>query len=114
MKKLELENAFILDTETTGLDSKSQIVELTAICAKSGELIYSSLVRPQGFIPAEATRIHGITNSDVADAPTFLDIIYPLSLALRNRTGIIYNADFDSRMFIQSYERNLIRMKSVI
>ncbi|MES1384050.1 3'-5' exonuclease, partial [Vibrio cholerae] len=46
MKKLELENAFILDTETTGLDSKSQIVELTAICAKSGELIYSSLVRP--------------------------------------------------------------------
>ncbi|EPA3020702.1 3'-5' exonuclease [Vibrio cholerae] len=107
MKKLNLENAFILDTETTGLDSKSQIVELTAICANSGELIYSSLVRPQGFIPAEATRIHGITNSDVADAPTFLDIIYPLSLALRNRTGIIYNADFDSRMFIQSYERNL-------
>ncbi|ELA9868094.1 3'-5' exonuclease, partial [Vibrio parahaemolyticus] len=68
MKKLSTQNAIILDTETTGLDSQAEIVEFTAICAHTGKVIVNELVKPTCSIPAEATAIHGITDEDVKDA----------------------------------------------
>ncbi|OXX55291.1 DNA polymerase III subunit epsilon [Vibrio sp. V12_P9A6T4] len=106
MQILNLENAVILDTETTGLDDKAQIVEISAVCALTGSVLFSSLVRPQCWIPAEATAIHGITNSDVSNAPSFISILTPLFTALFERNFVIYNSDFDTRLFIQSYELN--------
>ncbi|MDE1333348.1 3'-5' exonuclease [Vibrio aestuarianus] len=106
MQTLSLENAVILDTETTGLDDKAQIVEISAICAVTGSVLFNSLVRPSSWIPSEATAIHGITNSDVSRSPSFVDVILPLFSALSDRDFVIYNNDFDTRLFIQSYELN--------
>lgn len=104
MEKLNTQNAVIIDTETTGLDDKSEIVEITAISAASGDVLFHSLVRPTSYIPSEATAIHGITNSKVSNAPRFVQIIEPLFNAIQDSEIIIYNSDFDSRLFIQSYE----------
>ncbi|EKO3430534.1 3'-5' exonuclease [Vibrio fluvialis] len=106
MEKMNVANTVIIDTETTGLDDSAQIIELTAVCAQSGTVLFSSLLRPTGWIPEEATAIHGITNADVSKAPRFVDIIEPLFGAIAFRDAIMYNSDFDSRMFIQSYERS--------
>lgn len=57
------------DIETTGLDSKDgSIISIAASC--NGQL-FSSLVKPANPIPTESTRIHGLTDVDVADAPTW-------------------------------------------
>ncbi|BDU37168.1 3'-5' exonuclease [Vibrio nigripulchritudo] len=103
MKTLNIENAVILDTETTGLGNDAQIVEFSAICAMTGKVLVNELVKPTVSIPSEATAIHGITDSDVAGAPDFHAVFSTYFLPLLNGRGIIiYNSDYDTRLIIQS------------
>ena len=93
-----------LDTETTGIDGRAEIVEIAVIDA-DGRPLLDTLVRPDGIIPREVIRIHGIDNAMVADAPRWPEI-YPLLLeVLRDRTVIVYNADFDHRLVNQMNRR---------
>lgn len=86
----------VLDTETTGLHDGARIVEI-AVLAVDGSVLLDSLVDPGVPIPAEATRIHGIADDMVKDAPTFSDLLVPLTTALHNRKVVIYNREFDKR-----------------
>ena len=60
-----------LDTETTGLELKDEIVEI-AIIDKNGLVLIDSLIKPKQPIPDSATAIHHISNEMVKDSPTFL------------------------------------------
>lgn len=91
----------IFDTETTGLDSTAEIVEI-GIVDRDGQPVYHSLVRPQRPIPAEASEIHGITDQDVAAAPCFADIAPHLGALFAGRQVAAYNAEFDVRLLRQS------------
>jgi DNA polymerase III epsilon subunit-like protein len=86
----------VLDTETTGLHDGARIVEIAVLDAE-GTVLLESLVNPSVPIPTEATRIHGITDTAVSTAPTFSDLIVPLTTALHGRKVVIYNRDFDKR-----------------
>lgn len=99
---LPVSNAVILDTETTGLDSSARIVEISLIDAESGLTLYSGLVNPMIQIPAEATAIHGITNADVADKPTFDVVWNEIKGYLFEQHVIVYNFDYDFRLVKQS------------
>jgi DNA polymerase III epsilon subunit-like protein len=61
----------ILDTETTGLEYNSRIVEI-AVTTADGEVLLDTLVNPGEPIPADATAIHKITDEMVANAPSLL------------------------------------------
>lgn len=61
----------ILDTETTGLTLRNQIIEINVIDL-TGKILLNSLVKPTINIPAEAASIHGITNEMVHDAPSYI------------------------------------------
>lgn len=102
MKLMNLHNAVILDTETTGLNSDAEIVEVSVIDAPSGTVLFDSLVKPQRPIPSDAIAIHGIGNHMVADAPQFGDIWPQLAQVLSGRNLLIYNADYDTRLIEQS------------
>ena len=75
---LRLERALVaLDTETTGVDlTIDRIVELAMVrLHPSGSAEeYRSLVNPEMPIPVEASRVHGITDEQVAKAPPFREI----------------------------------------
>ncbi|MBR8638571.1 3'-5' exonuclease [Streptomyces tuirus] len=86
----------VLDTETTGLHDGARIVEV-AVLGVDGTVLLDSLVNPGVSIPAEAARIHGITDTAVSTAPTFSDLLVPLTTALHGRKVVIYNRDFDKR-----------------
>lgn len=91
----------VLDTETTGLHSGSEIVQIAIIDAQANVLL-DTLVKPMYPIPAEATVIHGITNEMVKDAFQF-----PLQTILRHIEGrnvIIYNSDYDVTMLYRSQD----------
>ena len=104
-KKIVGMDPVFLDTETTGLDQNAEIVEV-AIVAADGQALVNTLVKPERPIPREATQIHGITNKDVADAPTFARVWQErLQPILARGPVVIFNAPFDLRMIKQSLRR---------
>lgn len=96
-------NPLILDSETTGLDGTAEICQIAIVDAAQGQTVLDTLVKPTWEIPIGATRIHGITNAMVADAPNFLNLSTTLGEILYGRAVIVYNADFDIRMLTQSH-----------
>ncbi|MBF0444672.1 MAG: DNA polymerase III subunit epsilon [Magnetococcales bacterium] len=94
-----MERLIILDTETTGISPNEghRIVEIGCI-----ELVnYRKgdqrqwYLNPDMEIPREATKIHGITNEQVADAPRFADIAKDFLAFIKNAKLVIHNASFD-------------------
>lgn len=92
----------ILDTETTGLN-EGEICQIALINAR-GEVLLDTLVKPTQPIPADATRIHGITNDDVAAAPDFRQLRPALVKLLTGRDVVVYNATYDRKMLHKSAE----------
>ena len=99
---LNLTNSVILDTEITGLDSRARIVEISLIDGESGTTLFSSLVNPLVAIPEQATAIHGITDADVIEAPTFDCVWNEIKEYLWESDIYIYNTDYDYRLIRQS------------
>ena len=65
------------DLETTGINiSKDRVVEISILKVHPDgkEEMTTWRVNPEMKIPAEVTAIHGISDADVADKPTFKDI----------------------------------------
>ncbi|MDX2697119.1 3'-5' exonuclease [Streptomyces ipomoeae] len=104
-KVLDDPTCAVLDTETTGLHDSARIVEI-AVLGIDGSTLLNSLVNPGVPIPAEASRIHGITDGMVKDAPTFSDLLVPLTGALMNRKIVIYNQAFDKRRLAVELDRH--------
>lgn len=92
-----------LDTETTGLDTSAEIVEISII-DWNGNVLLDTLVKPRGLISPAASAIHGITAEMVAEAPTWPEVLLKVQEVLSGKMGITYNASFDLRMMLQSCE----------
>lgn len=95
-------NFVVLDTETTGLHD-GEIVEI-AIVAKSGEVLLNTQVKPFYPIPSDATRIHGITDEMVAQAPTWVDLIAQVEPLVTGVNVMVWNAVYDRKMMHQTTE----------
>lgn len=90
----------LFDTETTGLDplNGDRVIEVAAL-----ELIndlptgrhFHALIDPQRDIPADATRIHGFSNADLAGKPTFDQVAGDLLAFFGDGRLIAHNAGFD-------------------
>lgn len=96
-----LPNFYILDTETTGLGNRDEVVQI-GIINKNGDIVLDTLVRPTKPVPREAINIHGISNEMLADAPTFDDVYVTLSARLAGMPLVAYNMDFDWRLLSQT------------
>lgn len=92
-----------VDTETTGIDSAAQIIEI-CILEADGRVLVDSLVRPTHSIPPEATAVHHLTDAMVRDAPTWAQLWPAVEQALAGRTVAIYNAEYDQRLMQQSHQ----------
>lgn len=91
----------VLDTETTGIDYRAEIVQI-AIVDPEGRPLVNTLVRPTRPIPWDVINIHGITNEMVADAPPFPLVVPLIRDAIQDQVVIVYNAEYDRRLLDQS------------
>ena len=83
-----------LDTETTGFGD-ADVVDI-AVVDNRGEVLLNSLVRPTRPIPADASRVHGILDRHVADAPEWPTVAAALAALVVGRRVVVYNAPFDA------------------
>jgi DNA polymerase-3 subunit epsilon len=89
----------VIDVETTGLNPyrHDRIVEITALLvSEDGAVVdeFTSLVNPERDVGP--THIHGLSASDVLQAPLFSEVATPLLELLRPAVALVgHNARFD-------------------
>ena len=104
-----LDEAVIVDVETTGLDPKTaRIVSVAALRVKFSEIASNGsrmhsetmylLVNPQCRIPRDATRVHGLKDRHVRDSQPFEAIAEELREFIGRNPVIAHNVRFDKQM----------------
>ncbi len=110
MGKLKLNRAIaFIDLETTGTNiGTDRIVEISILKLMPDDIthIETFRVNPTIAIPVESTAIHGITDSDVKDNPTFKQLA-PVLLKILEQCDLAgYNSNkFDIPLLVEEFLR---------
>ena len=107
---LELKRPIIFfDLETTGVDtSRDRIVEISMIKVgvDGSKQIKTRRINPEMPIPAEATAVHGISDEDVKDEPTFKQIAKSLAQFIEGCDFGGFNSNrFDLPVLVEEFMR---------
>lgn len=96
------------DTETTGLKAdEARLVEIAAVKFRAGDVLERRvwLVNPGSPIPAEASRIHGITDAMVSNSPPFPAVLPSFEAFTTGCVLLAHNAGFDRRFVAAELKR---------
>ncbi len=109
--KLNLKRPIVFfDLETTGVDtSKDRIVEISMVkvMPDGEEITKTRKINPQMLIPAASTAIHGITDEDVKDCPTFAQIARSLESFIEGCDFGGFNSNrFDLPVLVEEFMRS--------
>jgi DNA polymerase III epsilon subunit family exonuclease len=88
----------VLDIETTGLSPyRNKITEIAAARVINGEIVdkFHTLINPETHIPSFITKLTGISDEMVKDAPTVSKILPSLRDFLGEDIIVAHNASFD-------------------
>lgn len=108
--KLNLKRPIVFfDLETTGVDtSKDRIVEISMIkvMPDGSKDVKTRRVNPEMPIPAEATAVHGITDEDVKNEPTFRQLAKSLAQFIQGCDFGGFNSNrFDLPLLVEEFLR---------
>jgi DNA polymerase III subunit epsilon len=108
--EINLKNPLVfVDLETTGIDViNDRIVEISLVKVHPNgkQEIKTQRVNPTISIPAEATAVHGITNDDVKDKPTFKEVAKPLAKFMEGCDLAGFNSNkFDFPLLAEEFLR---------
>lgn len=87
-----------LDIETTGGSPNfARITEIGALRVEDGKITkeYSQLLQPDQRVPPFITKLTGISDEMLWDAPRFADIQNELDLLLNDAVFVAHNVNFD-------------------
>jgi DNA polymerase III epsilon subunit family exonuclease len=93
-----LDDFVAVDLETTGLDARRDAAVAVAVVSfRGGQPIggYETLVNPGRPIPAASTRIHGITDDAVREAPRLEEVLDELETLWADRVVVGHGVAFD-------------------
>jgi DNA polymerase III subunit epsilon len=89
----------VVDVETTGLSAHygDRICEVGIVRARDGEILdtYQTLVNPQRPISPGASRVNGLRDEDVCNAPVFGEIAGEVLARINGAVLVCHNAPFD-------------------
>lgn len=110
LPKLRLERPIVFfDLETTGIDpARDRIVEiaLVKVMPNGNEESLTYRINPERHIPEATTAVHGITDEDVADCPTFKEVAQRIAGFIEGCDLGGYNCNrFDTPMLSEEFYR---------
>ena len=88
----------VVDVETTGAaPAKSRVIEVAIVRFDGQQIVdqFSSLVHPECSIPEWISRLTGITNTMVQDAPKFYEVAKKIVELTNDCVFVAHNARFD-------------------
>jgi DNA polymerase III subunit epsilon len=95
----EYEMLVVVDVETTGLSPSygDRVCEVGIVRAQDDQILdtYQSLVNPQRPISPGASRVNGLRDKDVCQAPVFAEIAREVLARIDGATLVCHNAPFD-------------------
>ncbi|MCC7233472.1 MAG: GIY-YIG nuclease family protein [Bacteroidia bacterium] len=97
----------ITDIETTGGSALHNRITEIAIYLHDGEKIvdqFSTLINPECMIPAFITRLTGIDNDMVRDAPKFFEVAKKIVELTENSVFVAHNVQFDYGFVRQEFK----------
>src|SRR5947209_2152485 len=97
-----------VDIETNGLSNiRGRVIEVAVIRVEAGKVIrtLNTLIDPETPLPQFITRLTGITESDLASAPTFDQIAEELQDILHDAIFVAHNVRFDYSFLKQEFVR---------
>jgi len=98
----------VLDTETTGLDHKTeQLIEVAAVRLVNGDIqdTFTALIKPTVPIRHSSYRIHHISEEMVADAPSAEEVIPQLLAFINGAPFVAHNAVFDYSFISEAHKK---------
>lgn len=99
----------VVDVETTGTSpgEGDRVTEIAVMGVSGGDLVeeYSTLVDPGRPVPPEVTRLTGITDQMLEDAPPFEEVAPEVRRTLEDRIFVAHNASFDWRFVTEEMRR---------
>lgn len=98
----------VVDIEATGGTQKvDRIIEIGIVLLDGNEIVdtYSTLVNPGISIPPFITKLTGISQQMVKDAPAFHEVAKKIILMTEGRSLVAHNVSFDYRILREEYER---------
>lgn len=102
----------VIDIETTGLSAReSEIIELSALKIRDDKIIskFSSLVKPHNRIGTFITKLTGITNEMVSEAPAINDVLETYMEFLSNDYILGHNVNFDINFIYDNLKKHFNR-----
>ncbi|MCU6768060.1 3'-5' exonuclease [Barnesiella propionica] len=108
--QLKLNNPIVFfDLETTGINvSADRIVELSylKVFPNGNEESKTMRINPERPIPPESTAVHGITDADVENCPTFKEVARTLAKEIEGCDIAGYNSNrFDVPLLVEEFLR---------
>ena len=98
----------VVDVETTGgRPPFHRVTEIGAVKMRGGEVIdtFQTLLDPERHIPANITRITGISNEMVAGQPKFAEVAQAFSEFMEGAIFCAHNVNFDYGFIAAEYRR---------
>jgi DNA polymerase III subunit epsilon len=98
----------IIDVETTGGNAFNEKLTEIAIYQFDGKQVtgeYSTLINPERSIPFMISRLTGITDEMVRDAPKFYEVAKDIIQMTEGRIFVAHNANFDYNFIRLEYKR---------
>lgn len=105
---LDEKNFTIVDLETTGGSPFfNRVIEVGLLRVEKGEVVekYQTLVNPEMPLPEFITKITGLTDEDLIDAPVFSEIADSLLEKFEDAIFVAHNAQFDYGFLQEEYRR---------
>ena len=98
----------IIDIETTGVSKHRGKITEIAIYKHDGKQVideFVSLINPETSIPHDISRLTGITNQMVADAPRFFEVAKRILEITEATVFVAHNVNFDFGFMEEEFDR---------